>query len=278
MAGGHERQTAPFVCGRATARRHDRFQTTGSRGNFAWGDFSADGKTFVVTASDSIRVHSLPEAARSDAFPASFRWGLVRGQSLFTGAFVEPTSDGRARRLVGQFPLPAAAPETSLGVWTSPPGAMGPFAIDPGGEAMFSIHGGSLFELPLRELARTQPRMVVRGDDPVQWFALSHDGARIHAWHKSRRWRIWSRSTGAPLQERHTPDLGEQIFDAAVSADGRWLGLAHGIESVSLWDLEGPPAHEAIAAAGRPADPRGVPSERFLAGRARQSARFRSGR
>ena len=176
----------------------------GGRGRFAWGDFAADGRSFVVTTSDSIRTYSLPETTEIRRIAGTFRWGFVRGQSVITGAFVEPTSDGRPRRLIKSYPLSDGAPETTLGIWTSPPGEAGAFAVDPTGQWLLGIHGGSLFEVPLRELDHAQPRLVVRGgDDPVGSFILSSDGARIYAVHRSGAWRVWSRAPGSiPLRVR----------------------------------------------------------------------------
>ena len=129
---------------------------TGTRGRFAWGDFAQDSRSFVVTTADSIRMYSLPDVNEIRRIDGSFRWGFVRGAALVTGAFVEPTPDGRARRLIRSYPLPDGSPETRLGVWTTPPGAAGAFAIDSKGQWLLGIHSGSLFEVSSRR-TRTCP-------------------------------------------------------------------------------------------------------------------------
>jgi WD40 repeat protein len=227
------------------------------RGNFAWGDFGPDGRTFVVTISDSIRIYSLPAGNEIRRIAGAFRWGFVRGESVFTGAFVEPTADGRPRRLIRAFPVPAGAPENNLGVVTYPPGEGGgssAFDIDRAGQSMFAVHGGSLFEFPLRELERARPRLVVRGDDPVLAFVLSADGERIHAWHKSGSFQTWARATGALLPGGRVIRTENQIFESSVSDDGRWLASALASETVALLDLKGPAALEPLALrpGGRP--------------------------
>jgi WD40 repeat protein len=225
------------------------------RGSFAWGDFDADSQMFVVTISDSIRIYSLPAANEIRRITGTYRWGLVRGQSVITGAFVEPTADGRPRRLFKVHPLDGA-PETVLGVLTYPPGAAGAFDIDRPGHWLFGIHGGSLFEFPLRELGRGQHRLLVRGDDdPVQAFALSPDGDWMYTWHQSRAWQTWRRATGAPIPGRRLIVGGaDQVFDANFSDDGRWLAAALANERVAVWDLQGPAALEpfALLPGGRP--------------------------
>ena len=77
----------------------------GGHGRFAWGEFAADSRSFVVTTSDAIRTYSLPGATEMRRIAGTFRWGFVRGQSVITGAFVEPTSDGRSRRLISVVPV-----------------------------------------------------------------------------------------------------------------------------------------------------------------------------
>jgi WD40 repeat protein len=223
------------------------------RGGFAWGNFGPDAGTFVVTIPDSIRMYSLPAGNQIRRIAGTFRWGLVRGQSVFTGAFVEPTADGRPRRLLKSFPVPAGAPENNLGVLTYPPGEAGAFDIDRTGQSMFGVHGGALFEFPLRDLEHARPRLVVRGDDPILAFALSADGERIYAWHKSGTLQTWSRATGARLQERRFARTDDQIFESTISKDGRWLASAHG-ETVALLDLKGPAALEPLTLrpGGRP--------------------------
>jgi WD40 repeat protein len=227
------------------------------RGNFAWGDFGPGGRTFVVTISDSIRIYSLPAGNEIRRIAGAFRWGFVRGESVFTGAFVEPTADGRPRRLIRVFPVPAGAPENNLGVLTYPPGEAGgsnAFDIDRAGQSMFAVHGGSLFEFPLRELQRARPRLVVRGDDPVLAFALSRDGERIHAWHKSGSLQTWARATGALLPGRRVVQTEDQIFESSISDDGRWLASALASETVALLDLKGPAALQPLTLrpGGRP--------------------------
>ena len=224
------------------------------RGNFAWGEFGPDGGTFVVTISDSIRIYSLPAGAEIRRIAGTFRWGMVRGESVFTGAFVDPTADGRPRRLIRAFPVPAGAPENNLGVLTYPPGEAGAFDIERTGQSMFGIHGGSLFEFPLRDLERARSRLVVRGDDPVVAFALSPDGERIHTWHKSGSVQTWARATGALLPGRRVLRTENQIFTSTISDDGRWLASALASETVTLLDLKGPAALQPLTLrpGGRP--------------------------
>lgn len=220
---------------------------TGTRGNFAWGDFGPDGRSFIVTLSDSIRIHSLPAANEIRRIAGRFRWGFVRGESVVTGAMAEPTPDGRPRRLLRAYPLPDLAPEINLGVWTAPPGVAGAFDIDRTGQWLFGVHGGALFEVSLKELARAQPRLVVRSDDPISTFVLSPDGARIYAWHTSGVFQPWSRATGARLPgRRHIMRTDRSILGSTISADERWLAAAQGNEMVDLWDLEGPAALEPL--------------------------------
>jgi WD40 repeat protein len=226
----------------------------GDRGNFAWGDFAADGKTFVVTISDSVRMYSLPDGNEVRRIPGPFRWGLVRGQSVITGAFAESSPDGKPRRLLRSYPVPSGAPETNLGVLTFPPGPAGTFTVDPSGRWLWGVHDGSLYEFPLSSVEQARPRLVVRAaDDPILWFALSQDGARIHTLHKSHVWHGWS-SAGARIPGQDLAALDEVLFDAAPSPDGRWLAVAQGVNAVALYDLEGPAPVQPVAlrSGGRP--------------------------
>ena len=240
----------------------------GGRGRFAWGDFAADGRSFVVTTSDAIRTYSLPETTELRRIAGTFRWGFVRGQSVLTGAFVEPTSDGRARRLIKSYPLPDGAPETTLGIWTSPPGEAGAFAVDPTGQWLLGVHGGSLFEVPVSGLEHAQPRLVVRGgDDPIGGFTLSSDGTSIYAVHQSGAWRVWSRATGTNSRALPVSVRRDDWFGAAVRTDGRWLAASWS-QAVDVWNLAASAAGEPLVlrSGGQPAR-RGHRSQRFLAGR-----------
>ncbi len=116
---------------------------SGSPGNFSSGGFATDERAYVVTMSDSIRMHRLPDVTDVRRIAGSFRWGFVRGGSLVTGEFAPPLPDGRMRRLIRTYPVPDGAPETNLGIVTFPPGAPGAFAIDPTGEWMLGIFDGS---------------------------------------------------------------------------------------------------------------------------------------
>ncbi len=60
-------------------------------------------------------MYSLPDGNEIRRIAGTFRWGFVRGGAVVTGAFVEPTPDGRARRLIRSYPLPDGTPETRLG-------------------------------------------------------------------------------------------------------------------------------------------------------------------
>jgi WD40 repeat protein len=224
------------------------------RGNFAWGSFGPDDGTFVVTVSDSVRMYSLSTGTEIRRIPGAFRWGFVRGQAVFTGAFVESTADGRPRRLIRAFPVPAGAPENNLGVLTYPPGQPGAFDIDRTGQSMFGVHEGALYEFDLRDLERGRPRLVVRGDDPVMGFALSPEGEQIHTWHKSGRFQTSLRATGAPLPGRRVIRTDDQIFESTISSDGRWLASAFGSETVELLDLKSPAALQPLTLkpGGRP--------------------------
>ena len=241
---------------------------TDNRSRFASGDFAEDSRSFVVTTSDSIRTYSLPDGKEIRRIAGSFRWGYVRGRSVITAAFVEPTSDGRPRRLIRSYPLPEGAPETNLGVLTFPPGAAGAYEIDRTGQSMFGLHaGGSLFEFPLHDLERAEPRLVVRGDrDPLEQFILSSDGTRIYALHKSGVWQEWPRATVVDSPTRVLAVIREQLFDAAVSADGHWLAAARS-QAVDVWDLAGSAASEPLAlrSGGRPASVAIDPSGSWLA-------------
>ena len=245
----------------------------GGRGRFAWGDFAADGRSFVVTTSDSIRTYSLPETTELRRIAGTFRWGFVRGQSVITGAFVEPTSDGRARRLLKSYPLPDGAPETTLGIWTNPPGEAGAFAVDPTGQWLLGIHAGSLFEVPLSGLDHAQPRLVVRGgDDPVGGFTLSSDGTRIYALHQSGAWQEWSRATGTNSRALTVSVRRDERFGAAISTDGRWLAASWS-QAVDVWNLAASPAGEPLVlrSGGQPASVAIDPSGSWLAAQSTQT-------
>ena len=214
---------------------------SGGRGRFAWMDFSADSRSLVITQSDSIRIVSLPSMRESRRITGSFRWGLVRGQSVITGAFVDPLPDGRARRRIKSFPLPDGTPETDLGIHTGAPGALGPMAIDPAGHSLLAVYGGQLYDVPLRQLDHPQRRVPLRGDDPISWFGVSSDGARLYAWRDGLVGRVWSRETGLALPGPHLLLAAERRFGApAPSPDGRWLAATSGTPVTQLWDLRGP--------------------------------------
>jgi WD40 repeat protein len=212
-------------------------RTFPSSGGWLWMGFSADSRFLVATQSEAVRIYSLPEAKETRRIDGTFRWGFVRGTSLITGHVLEPTPDGRNRRLVKTWRLPDGGPET-LGIWSVTPG--GGFDIDPTGQWVLWNQGGDLYELPLREIATAPPRRVLHIDEPEVAWMVAPDGERIYAWGESGAGGIWSRTTGALL---HGPRivLLPSLSAATVSPDERWFATANGTdETVHLLDLEGP--------------------------------------
>jgi WD40 repeat protein len=213
---------------------------SGSPRDYASGGFADDERSFVVTSSDAIRIHSLPDASTLHRVAGSYRWGFVRGASVVTGDLVPPLPDGRARRLIRTYPVPAGAPETTLGVMDAPRGAPGTFALDDTGEWMLGLYDGSLFEHSLRHLDRPPRMLVAAGGDPIATFHLGLDGQRIYLQRRSTALMVVSRATGAVLASPVVARLEEQ-GGRAISADGRRMaiGLAH--DRVHVHDLDAAP-------------------------------------
>jgi len=171
---------------------------------------------------------------------------------LVTGEFVPPTADGRMRRLMRTYPVPAGTPETTRGILTNPPGAGGSFAVDPTGDWILSIFDGSIFESSLRQLDRA-PRLVARGgDDPISAFILGADGTRIYAIRKSGGLRVVSRATGVQLSMRDGVPVDS--LAVAIGHDDRFAAVALGSQQVHVHDLNAPPEVEAgvVRVGGRP--------------------------
>jgi WD40 repeat protein len=214
---------------------------SGSPRDYASGGFADDDSAFVLTVSDSIRFHSLPEVTAVNRIPGSFRWGFVRGASLVTGDLAPALPDGRPRRVIRTYPVPDGAPATTLGMLTFPPGPPGNFAVDHTGDWMLSLTGGSLFEISLRHLDQP-PRVIVRADgDPITSFRLGLDGSRIYLRRRRTPLVAVSRATGAVLASWDFAPLEEAGSGGAISVDGRRMaiGLAH--DQVHVHDLETPP-------------------------------------
>ena len=213
---------------------------SGSPGNYASGAFADDEGSYVVTVSDSIRMHRLPDVTDVRRIAGSFRWGFVRGASLVTGGFVPPLPDGRTRRLLKSYPVPGGTPETSFGIVTNPRGVAGSFAIDPAGESMLGIFDGSLFESALRHLDRP-PRLVVSGgSDAIISIALSPDGSRIYTHRQSGAFVILSRATGEVIGAAAGGAISQPIVSSTISADERWMASALANEQVQVNDLTAP--------------------------------------
>ena len=62
-----------------------RFLRPGALGTSPGGILAWTASSFVVTVSDSIRVHALDSGKEIRRINGTFRWGLVRGQSVVTG-------------------------------------------------------------------------------------------------------------------------------------------------------------------------------------------------
>jgi WD40 repeat protein len=213
---------------------------SGSPRDYASGGFADDERAFVVTSSDALRMHSLPDVSTVNRVAGSYRWGFVRGASVVTGDIAPPLPDGRARRLIRKYSVPAGALETTLGVMEAPAGAPGSFALDDTGEWILGLYGGSLYEYSLRHLDRP-PRLLVGADsNPIVSFILGRDGSRIYLQRRSTPLMVVSRATGAVLTLAGVAPLEEQ-GGRALSADGRRIaiGLAH--DRVHVHDLEAPP-------------------------------------
>ena len=226
---------------------------SGSPGNFSSGEFATDEQAFVVTVSDSIRMHRLPDVNDVRRIAGSFRWGFVRGELLVTGEFAPPTADGSTRRLIRTYPVPVGTPETTRGILTNPPGAPGSFAIDPTGDWILGVFDGSIFENSLRQLNRA-PRLVTRGDeDPIAAFRLSADGTRIYATRKSGGLRVVSRATGVQLSTLDGVVPADPL-GVTIGPDERWVAVALNNEQVHVHDLNAPPEVEAgvVRVGGRP--------------------------
>ena len=132
----------------------------------------ADGRSFVVTMSDSIRIHALDPGQRDPADQRDIPLG-TRSRRV-----------GRHRRLCRANARRArAAPDQVLlrcrTVRPKPRVASGRRRRERRGlryrsgraQWLLGIHGGSLFEISINELERAQPRLVVRGaDDPIVGF------------------------------------------------------------------------------------------------------------
>ena len=245
----------------------------GSRGRFAWGDFAEDSRSFVVTTSDAIRMYSLPDANEIRRIAGTFRWGFVRGQSVVTGAFVEPTPDGRARRLIRSYPLPEGTPETTRGSGRRHRERLerSPSIRRGSGCWVSTAVRSSRFPLPdsnvpsrgwLFAATTTRSRaslsvLMARGSMPCTSQARGGCG----------------RAPPAPLPEPHAGGASRSIVRRRVSADGRWLAAAGARQWTSgIWRDRG--GRAARPAPGWPAGQRRHRSQRYLAGRSRQSDGF----
>jgi WD40 repeat protein len=214
---------------------------SGSPADYASGGFADDESSFVLTVSDSIRFHRLPDVTDVKRIPGSFRWGFVRGPSLLTGELAPPLPDERMRRWIRSYPVPGGSPVTTLGMLTNLPGGAGGFAIDHSGEWMLSVFNGSLYEHSLRHLDRT-PRLLVGADgDPVTAFTIGLDDSRIYLRRRSMAFTVVSRATGEVLALPGVPPLEEAPSGWVIDpADRRMaIGLAH--DQVHVHDLAAPP-------------------------------------
>ncbi len=214
-----------------------------SSGGWPWLSFSGDSRFLVAVQAEKARIYSLPEAEEARRIEESFRWGYAVGESdLLTGHFLEPLPDGRWRRLLKLRRLPDGLAET-LGVWTSPPN-LG-FAVDRGGRWIFQDDSdNAIYELPIREVATTPRRRVLRLDEELGAWLVSPDGERVYAWARSGTGAIYSRSTGerlpGPSLDVVRTDQVTDVGTPTASRDGRWLAASRGEDrAVSLWNLAG---------------------------------------
>ncbi len=207
-------------------------------GNFAWGDFSADSRSVVVTRSDSLRIYSVSTGEEVQRIDGAFRWGMVRGPRLITGSFAEPTPDGRMRRLIRIWPLDGSSPQPTSQVVTGPRGAGGTFDLDPSGTSMLSVYGERLYETSLNGVGRPEQQIVVPGS--VRSFVVASDGTRIFTWDDQGRGHAWSRGSGTPLPAPRLDQPAGTSAAVASSSDARWLAATNGAPEVQVWDLDGP--------------------------------------
>jgi WD40 repeat protein len=220
---------------------HRQIPESGSPADYANGGFADDEGSFVLTVSDSVRFHRLPDVSDVNRVPGSFRWGFVRGASLVTGEPAPAAPNGRMRRWIRSYPVPNGTPVTTRGMLESLPGVAGSFTIDHTGEWMLSLFDGSLFEFSLRHLDRP-PRLLVRADgNPINSFNVSLDGSRIYLQRRSTALMVVSRASGAVLAVPGVAPLEEAGSGRAISVDGRRMAIGLARDQVHVHDLETTP-------------------------------------